>query len=94
MTNKTIKVLDGELNKLKDEFDNLKEKCDELSWKYECLEKKCCENALGKNFECETCSERFATINYLKKHRKIHNLNSGPFQCEHCDKLFNKEWKH
>ena len=58
------------------------------------MEKKCFENALGKSFECETCSEKFATMNYLNKHRKNHNMNSGPFQCEHCDKLFNEKWKH
>ena len=43
MTKKTVKSFGGDLEKLKDEFDALKRTCDELSAKYEGLEKKCLE---------------------------------------------------
>ena len=92
MTRKTVKDLDADLTKIKSEFGELKAKYDELSTKCNCLEKK----YDGKNtkrsseFKCKFCTEQFAKICDLKKHVKIHNLDTGPFKCESCDKIFNE----
>ena len=95
MTKKTVKTLDAELVNLKNEFETLKTKCDELSEKYTKLENKSVRKDQTKNVEmkCKTCDQLFNKLSDLKKHAKTHNSRRGPFECKECERSFNEEWK-
>ena len=90
MVKKTIKEVDTEVIILKNEFNDLKLKYDDLSEKFVNLEKKhekC--NVVKSMFNCGECGEEFDDREDLKKHKKVHNPKAGPrtlIKCDLCEK--------
>ena len=93
MSKKTVKDLDSELTDFKVKFVDLQAKFDKLNKKHEELEKKYDEILENRNFKCSDCDLNFQTVDQLRKHKTSHKSTDGSFQCNGCEKLFNKEWK-
>ena len=95
MTRKTVKQLDVELSKIKEEHKTLNTKFDDLAARYVSLEKKYEESLNNKkqSIQCDICDKEFASQGVLNKHRKTHNSDLEIFKCDVCDKNFNEKWK-
>ena len=70
------------------EFEELKEKIDNINKKYEYLE-----NIIQKQktfqFKCALCKKKFGNINNLKDHKKNEACGKKSFECGECDKSYN-----
>ena len=85
------KDLEKEFFALKTEFVSAMAKIDDLVGKYSNLEKKYEKNIernKSVNFRCHNCSEKFENVSALKQHK--YDGCQGEFQCEQCDKNFEK----
>ena len=91
MSKKTVKNLDVELSKLKEEFVEVKRNLETLLKKYEDIEKKC---TRSENFQCDVCDEIFARKSIMLKHKRCHkSVLPGQFDCSECEKTFQEKWK-
>ena len=95
MTRKTVKDLDKEINKIKEEHQDLKNNFDTLSGKYEALEiiHNHCVSKSKVIFNCNLCDQKFKKQGDLKEHKISKNAKDVTFSCNECDRLFTEEWK-
>ena len=95
MPGKSKKVLESENLELNKELSDLKIKFTALSEKYETLEARCNTEKSSENLliKCNKCDENFVTWNSYREHMKQHRLINDLFQCKHCSKEFDEEWK-
>ena len=44
-------------------------------------------------FRIDMCDVDFESLSSFKKHKQIHKENDDKFQCNHCERKFDEEWK-
>ena len=93
MTRKTVKDLDRDLIKLKEEFKELETNFKRLAEKYEALEQKH-KDCMKTNLKCNMCDREFKSRAEFIKHKKSHkSVLPGKLKCEECHRVFDEMWK-
>jgi hypothetical protein len=70
-------------------------KYSELSEKYENLQKQFNLKSTKRKqtFRCDRCKLSFGSLSAYQKHKQTHMENNERFQCNHCEREFDEEWK-
>ena len=91
MTSKNKKELQAENSQMKERFITL-----ELNVEKLCEENKSLRTELILEKEknrCNNCDKSPKRLSNLKNRKNDHESQPGVFKCDHCDKVFNEQWK-
>ena len=86
----SLKNIEKEVLNLKTVFLDLKNIINTLASKCVSLEKRL-KKQKKFSFKCKRCSEKFETVDDLKKHKKDENSCKANFECDDCEKTFDTE---
>ena len=85
-----VKDIESAFFHLNTEFVDFKSKIDNLTSKYEDIEKKL-EERKKSCFKCNNCKKTFECLKDFQEHKKDVLGCQGSFKCEECEKTFKSE---